>query len=48
MMVVEICEMFGWTYQEYMNQPLDLIYLIKEKMDIDARQQRKQERKMKS
>lgn len=36
MLVVAICQEFGWTYQEYMNQPITFIALIKEKMSIDT------------
>ena len=35
--IVGICEMYGWTYQEYMSQPTWFIDLIIEKMKIDAK-----------
>jgi hypothetical protein len=36
MQVVVICEMFGWTYDEYLSQPIEFLELIREKMKIDA------------
>lgn len=36
MQMVAICEAFGWTYQEFMQQPTFFIELIREKMRIDA------------
>ena len=39
MQTVVICEMFGWTYQEFLDQPITFIQLIKEKMKIDAQRE---------
>jgi len=36
MIPVVICEMYGWTYQEYMLQPVWFIDLIMFKMGVDA------------
>jgi hypothetical protein len=36
MQTVAICKEFGWTYEEYMNQPLPFIQRIKEMMSIDS------------
>lgn len=36
MQAVVICETFGWTYDQYLDQPLPFLELIKEKMKIDA------------
>ena len=35
MLVVSVCENFGWTYEEYLNQPQFFLDLIVEKMKID-------------
>lgn len=36
MQMVVICETFGWTYQEYLDQPVHFIALVKERMRIDG------------
>lgn len=36
MQMVVICEMYGWTYEDYLNQPVHFLKLIKEKLSIDA------------
>lgn len=36
MQMVVICQTFGWTYQEFMQQPTFFVDLIREKMRIDA------------
>ena len=36
MMPVIICEKYGWTYYEYLDQPLPFINLIAERLKIDA------------
>lgn len=38
MLAVTICEAFGWTYHEYMDQPLWFLTLIKEKMVRDNKE----------
>lgn len=32
---IEICQMFGWTSQQYEEQPLNFIQLIIEKIKVD-------------
>ncbi len=41
MLIVSICEKFGWTYQEYMDQPLWFIDLLLAKADIDRQKAEK-------
>lgn len=41
MQMVVICETFGWTYAQYLDQPLPFISLIKEKMKVDAQKAEK-------
>lgn len=36
MQIVVMCETFGWTYQQYIEQPTWFIELIREKMKIDS------------
>lgn len=45
MIVVAICKEFGWTYQEYCEQPQPFIDLIKEKMKVDAQVAQKELKK---
>jgi hypothetical protein len=47
MLIVVICEMYGWTYQEYQDQPTFFLQLIKEKMLRDNKEKEMQQRKMK-
>jgi len=42
MIVVAICEAFGWTYDEYLDQPTHFIDLIKDKMKVDGERAAKQ------
>lgn len=42
MQMVVICEAFGWTYQQYHEQPLPFLNLIKEKMRLDAQRNEKE------
>lgn len=37
MLAVEICQMYGWTYQQYTEQPIWFIDLIIEKIKIDRK-----------
>jgi hypothetical protein len=46
MLIVSICERFGWTYQEYMDQPLWFIDLLLAKMDIDRQMMEKKLKKL--
>jgi len=45
MQMVAICEAYGWTYEEYQNQPLFFIQAIKEKMMRDNKEQERNLRK---
>ncbi|MCK5015451.1 MAG: hypothetical protein KAS32_00100 [Candidatus Peribacteraceae bacterium] len=45
MFEVVVCEKFGWTYEEYMNQPLDFIELIKHKYKVDGKRQTMQSKR---
>jgi hypothetical protein len=47
MQVAAICEAFGWTYQQYHDQPAHFIELIKGRMRIDAKEQELQSKKSK-
>lgn len=33
---MEICKLYGWTYKEFQETPMDFIDLILERMKIDA------------
>lgn len=41
MIAVILCEKFGWTYQEYLDQPVEFIELAIAKMDIDNQEAQK-------
>lgn len=45
MLMATICERFGWTYEEFMNQPVFFIELIREKMVRDNKEQELQAKK---
>lgn len=47
MQQVEICERYGWTYEQYLEQPSFFLAAIREKMKIDAKRQALEMRKMK-
>lgn len=36
MQIPFICEKFGWTYEQYFEQPAEFIELIKRRLQIDA------------
>ncbi len=42
MAAVVICEAYGWTLDQYLDQDLDFIYMIKERMKIDAQRAEKE------
>jgi len=46
MLTVTICETFGWTYEQYQNQPAFFLTLIREKMVRDQKRQELELRKM--
>ena len=39
--MVELCQTFGWTYQELKDTPLEFIELIIEKIKVDRRKNKK-------
>lgn len=39
MMMVAICQEFGWTYAEYISQPNFFLELIKQKLTRDSKEQ---------
>lgn len=47
MQMVVICETFGWTYQQFLQQPTYFIDLILGKMKIDAHNAQEESRKIK-
>lgn len=42
MLVVQICEMYGWDYEQYMKQPIWFLELIHKKMEIDGKKAQQQ------
>lgn len=48
MQAVALCEKFGWTYEEYLRQPLWLIQASWIKMSIDADAEREEAERAKS
>jgi hypothetical protein len=46
MMMVIICEKFGWTYYEYLQQPQYFIELIIEKLKVDEQREANQSKKL--
>jgi hypothetical protein len=38
MQMVAICQLFGWTYNEYMEQPTWFLNLVREKLIKDAKE----------
>ena len=47
MQMIVICQEFGWTYDEYINQPNFFLTLIKEKLIRDKKEQDLELKKMK-
>lgn len=47
MQIVMICELMGWTYYQYMEQPAWFIKLIKMKISLDGDVMRKSFKKPK-
>lgn len=45
--VAEICERFGWTYEEYYAQPLHFLATIQEKLKVEQEVQAEKERNAK-
>lgn len=48
MFAAVVCETYGWTYDEYINQPSFFLELIKEKMVRDNKEKEMQLRKLKN
>jgi hypothetical protein len=46
MFPVWVCETYGWTYQEYLEQPVWFIHLIREKLVRDNKEREMQIKKM--
>lgn len=46
MQMVAICQEFGWTYDQYQEQPSYFIELIREKMVRDNKEQERQHKKL--
>lgn len=47
MQMVAICQEFGWTYEEYMNQPNFFLTLVREKIVRDNKAQEMELKKAK-
>ena len=47
MFMVTVCEQFGWSYEEYRNQPTFFLALIKEKMVRDNKERERELNKAK-
>lgn len=45
MQMVAICQEFGWTYEQYQNQPAYFLTLIREKMVKDNKRQEMEAKK---
>lgn len=43
MMMLEICERYHWDYWTYLKQPMWLLTMIVDKMNIDAKKQKQNE-----
>lgn len=41
LVILELCERYGWTYQEYMAQPHWFTALAAERLDIDAKRRKR-------
>ncbi len=46
MLVIEVCERFGWDYHTYMSQPAWFLDLITSKLEIDAKKQEAEHRRI--
>jgi len=40
MLIVEVCQNFGWDYYQYLAQPAWFLELIHSRMEIDGKKQR--------
>lgn len=47
MQIVAVCERFGWTYQEYLDQPTWFLTLIREKAIRDNKAEELRRNKLK-
>lgn len=41
MQIVNICQLFGWDYHTYMQQPIFFLQLISDKLQIDIDEAKK-------
>lgn len=41
MMAAIVCEMMGWTYDEYMNQPATFLRVVREKIIAQGQAQKR-------
>jgi hypothetical protein len=47
MLVVSIMREMGWTYEEYLSQPIYIIDLLKAQLEIEAQRQATEDKKRK-
>jgi len=45
MLIVVICQEYGWTYEQYMSQPFWFIRLVQEKMSRDSKERNRANKK---
>jgi len=45
MLVVSIMREMGWTWEDYLSQPVFIIELLKAQLEIESRQQAEEQRK---
>jgi len=45
-LIAEICERFGWTWQEYLEQRAWLVELIVEKIKAEGEEMKRQEKRI--
>lgn len=38
MFIVAVCEQFGWTYEQYWDQPVHFLELIRGKLECDNKE----------
>jgi len=48
MIIAEVCLQYGWTYEEYLDQPIWFIDLIVRRMEIDAKKQKAENQKLRA
>jgi len=45
MLIVEICQMFGWDYYQYLAQPAWFLDLIHSRMEFDGKKAKNERQK---